>query len=166
MFRSSPDIEHTESDTSRARAQVDPSELIPLSVLALDLPAPSEGWADFLGRRAIAFVPDDLGRDCIRRQDARRLLDEKRANELRVVKLRQLAEQEAVEADQQFRATIGVGVPTSMIPADSTYAQAALSAQLNDLEYKPRRVTLMEEIFSNSKEMTVYPLEREEVNWE
>jgi hypothetical protein len=34
-------------------------DLIPLSHLALDLPTPAEGWADFLGRRAIAFRPDD-----------------------------------------------------------------------------------------------------------
>jgi hypothetical protein len=53
-----------------------------------------------------------------------------------------------------------------MIPADSTYAGAALAAQLNDLEYRPRRTSLMEEVFSNSREMTIHPLEQSEVAWE
>jgi hypothetical protein len=65
-------------------------------------------------------VPDDLGRDCVRRQDARRLLDEQRANELRVAKLRQLAEQEAVEADCERRARIWQGVSADAIPVGGT----------------------------------------------
>ena len=141
-----------------------PIETVPLSVLKLDLD-PGEEWATFLGRRAIAIVPDVLGRDSIGHDAARRLLDERRAEQLRQQKLAAVYEAEAVEADQQFRATVGKGVPTSVIPADSTYAQAALAAQLNDLDYRPRRTSVMEEIFSNSKEMTIHPLEREEVEW-
>ena len=56
-------------------------------------------------------MPDDLGRDSVRRQDARRLLDEQRANEFRAAKLRQLAEAEAVEADQRRRALDLEGSP-------------------------------------------------------
>src|SRR5215213_7228914 len=93
-----------------------PSEWIPLSVLALDLPAPSEGWANYLGRRAIAFVPDDLGRDCVRRQDARRLLDERRADELRRRAMARQQEQEAVEADRVRFAQIWKGVSADMMP--------------------------------------------------
>ena len=109
MFKTAPVIESAPGVTV-------PPDLIPLSVLALDLPRPGEGWADFLGRRAIAFVPDDLGRDCVRRQDARRLLDERRADQLRAAKLRQLAEAEAVEADQRRRALIWKGVSATALP--------------------------------------------------
>ena len=66
-------------DVESAPDQVLSENLIPLSHFELDHPQPPDGWPAFLGRRAIAFVPDDLGRDCIRRRDARRLLDEKRA---------------------------------------------------------------------------------------
>ena len=69
MFRSVPAAEISET----AADLIDSSDLVPLSHLALDLPVPAEGWSNYLGRRAIAFVPDDLGRDCVRRQDARRL---------------------------------------------------------------------------------------------
>jgi hypothetical protein len=79
--------------------------------------------------------------------------------------VRAAAEKRAIEADQAFRASVGHGVPTSVIPADSTYAQAALASQLNELDYQPRRTSLMEEVFSNSKEMTIHPLERDEVDW-
>jgi hypothetical protein len=72
---------------------------IPLSHFALDYPQPPEGWALFLGRHAIKFAPDDLGRDCIRRGDAKRLLDERRAHQLRVAAGARVAEAEAVEAD-------------------------------------------------------------------
>src|SRR5215217_812644 len=128
MFRNLPDVEHTESNSPRAAARVDPSELIPLSVLALDLPVPSEGWANFLGRRAIAFVPDDLGRDCVSRSDARRLLDEKREAEIRAAKLRQLQEQLAVEADQLRRSQIWQGIPADHLPVGATPASVMLAA--------------------------------------
>ena len=71
---------------------------IPLSHFALDYPQPPKGHF-FLGRHAIKFGPDDLGRDCIRRGDAKRLLDERRAHQLRVAAGARVAEAEAVEAD-------------------------------------------------------------------
>ena len=82
MFRASPAVEIAES-TPEAPADA----LIPLSHLALDLPQPPEGWGAYLGRRSIPFLPDDLGRDSIRRGDAKRLLDEQRAEEIRKAKL-------------------------------------------------------------------------------
>jgi hypothetical protein len=69
-----------------------------------------------LGKRAIAFVPDDLGRDCVRRQDARRLLDEQRADELRRRAVARQQEQDQEEADRQRRAQIWQGVPASELP--------------------------------------------------
>ena len=40
-------------------------ELVPLSVLQLDLPAPATGWNAFLAERHIPVRLDDLGRDSI-----------------------------------------------------------------------------------------------------
>jgi hypothetical protein len=113
MFRNSLAAEPADDVVATA-------DLIPLSHFALDYPQPVEGWAVFLGRKAIAFVPDSLGRDCIRYGDAKRLLDEHRANEIRKARLPQLAEQEAVEANQQFRASLPRGVPVSAIPEGAT----------------------------------------------
>ena len=90
MFRSTLPSPLADNDVIEHQA-----DLVPLSHLELDLPRPAEGWADFLGRRAIAFVPDDLGRDCVRRQDARRLLDEQRAEMLQAAKRRKVAGGEA-----------------------------------------------------------------------
>ena len=152
MFRSMPDTDTAEP----ARAESSHLEpLVPLSVLALDLPQPAEGWADFLGRRAIAFVPDDLGRDCIRRQDARRLLDERRADELRAAKLRQLAEQEAVEADQLRRASIWKGAPAvEGVRAAEAMLQAAHDA-------RPKRQSVLQHALGNSGELEFHPLRDE-----
>jgi hypothetical protein len=146
MFRSMPDTEQTRDVTVS-------DELLPLSVFALDHPRPAEGWADFLGRRAIVFVPDDLGRDCIRRRDARRLLDEKRAGELRAVKLRQLAEQEAVEADQLRRGQIWKGLTADALPP-GVHPAAAMLQSAKDAE--PKRTTPLEEALSNSGGMTYH----------
>ena len=78
MFRNTPtDTEHIGNSVLPT-----PSDVLPLSYLALNLGEPVEGWAAFLGRRAIAIVPDHLGRDSIGLDAARRLLDEKRADEL------------------------------------------------------------------------------------
>jgi hypothetical protein len=138
---------------------------VPLSVLSLDLEQPPIGWTAYLNNLGVEIVEDDLGRPSIHRHDARRLIAERRDNEVRKAELRAAAEKRAIEDDQAFRRGLGVGVPTSVIPADSTYAQAALVSQLNELDYRPRRTSVMEEVFSNSKEMTIHPLERDEVDW-
>lgn len=98
-------------------------------------------------------MPDDLGRDCIRRDDARRLLDERRADELRRAKLRELAEREAVEADQQFRAGLPRGLPVSAIPEGATYGDVVRQAEK---DARPRRRSLLEESFAGQS-MTYHP---------
>jgi hypothetical protein len=153
MFRTAPPAAEP-APVSPGRSE-DKSDLVPLSHLELDHPRPSEGWADFLGRRAIAFVPDDLGRDCIRRQDARRLLDERRADELRAAKLRQLAEQEAVEADQLRRASIWKGAPAvEGVRAAEAMLQAAHDA-------RPKRQSVLQHALGNSGELEFHPLRDE-----
>ncbi len=132
-------------------------ELIPLSVLALDLSTPVEGWTVYLERRCIEIVTDDLGRLAVARGDARRLFAEQRENEVRRAALREAAEQRAVEADQRFRAQLGVGVPASAIPAGMTYAAAVLSAELDGQAYRPR-ASVAEDLLDNSGGLTFHPI--------
>ena len=152
MFRST--LPSPLADTDVIEHQAD---LVPLSHLELDLPRPAEGWADFLGRRAIAFVPDDLGRDCVRRQDARRLLDEQRAEMLQAAKRRKVAEAAAVEADRVRRASLGQGVK---VPDGLSYAEAVIQAELDSQTYRPRRRSLVEDLLSNDG-ITFHPIQHE-----
>jgi hypothetical protein len=131
---------------------------IPLSHLALDLPEPSEGWALFLGRRGISFRSDDLGRDSISRGDAKRLLDEQRADGLRVRALRAQQEREAVEADRVRRAQIWGGLPWYEIP-DGVAPAAAMLQSAKDA--RPRRTSVLQEALSNSDTLTFHSLRDE-----
>ena len=147
MFRAAPD--------SEVATMVATSEPIPLSILSLDLPVPAEGWALFLGKRGISIVPDSLGRDSIGHDAARRLLDEKREAELRARALRDLAEQEAVERDQQRRASLGQGVK---VPDGMSYAEAVMQAELDAQTYRPGRRSLVEDLLDNSG-ITYHPIQ-------
>jgi hypothetical protein len=128
------------SDFVKVRSEYPPT--VPLSVLALDLAQPVEGWPTFLGARAIAIIPDDLGRDCVARGDARRLLDEKREADLRRAALRRLQEAEAVEADQLRRSQIWAGVPAHALPVGVSAAAAMLQTAK---DAQPRRRSMLEE---------------------
>jgi hypothetical protein len=70
--------------------EAEPVETIPLSHLALDLPAPIGGWVASLTARGIDVVTDDIGRLAITRDDARTLFAER-------------AEAEAKRAEQAAR---------------------------------------------------------------
>jgi hypothetical protein len=137
----------------KVRSEYEPT--VPLSVLALDLAVPVEGWPLFLGARAIAIIPDDLRRDCVSRGDALRLLDEKREQELRQAALRRLAEHEAVEADERRRAQIWKGVPASALP-DGVSPVQVMTAAIRD--QRPKRTSVLEEALSNSGGLTYHPL--------
>ena len=121
-----------------------PPEVIPLSHLALDLPMPSEGWPNFLGRRAISIVPDFLGRDSIGVDAARRLLDERRGDELRLHKQASLAQEMEEEADKLRRALIWKGVAADMLPVGVGAGDAMLQAARDS---RPRRMSPLEEAF-------------------
>jgi hypothetical protein len=119
-----------------------PADLISLVELSLSLPEPSEGWALFLGRRGISFRSDDLGRDSISRGDAKRLLDEQRADELRVRALRAQRERQAVEQDRVRRAQIWRGIPAIDLPVGVSASTAMLAA---DHDTQPRRTSVLQE---------------------
>ena len=145
MFRSTPVIEHTESNTPRAVAQVDPADLIPLSVLQLDLPAPGGGWNAYLSNRHIEIVTDDLGRASILRVDARMLFDEKRANEVRQAERRAEAEKGAIESDRQWRASLPHGLPWYDVP-DGVLPVVAMTQAARDAQ--PKRLSPLQEALS------------------
>jgi hypothetical protein len=133
-----------------------PAELIALSVLALDLPAPDEGWATYLADRGISITIDDIGRASVSRSDARQLLTEQRENEAWKAEMRAAAEKQAVEADQRFRAELGVGVPASAF-AGMTYAEAVAAAELDSQVYRPR-ASVIEDLLSNDGSLTFHPI--------
>ena len=138
---------HSVPDTEKVSPPVTLSEVIPLSVLGLDLGVPGEGWPTFLGRRAIAIVPDFLGRDSIGVDAARRLLDERRGDELRRRKRAAVQqEEEEEEADKLRRAQIWTGVSADAIPVGVHPATAMLQASK---DARPRRVSPLEEALDN-----------------
>jgi hypothetical protein len=105
------------------------SDLVPLSVLALELD-PGEPWPAFLGRRGIAFRPDRIGRDAVSVGDAQRLIAERREEELKRQAVLRMQEQEAVERDQAWRASLPSGVPWYVLPDGVTFAEATAAAEL------------------------------------
>src|SRR5215213_5947938 len=95
------------------------SDLLPLSLLALEMDAPDD-WRLYLEARGVAVVVDDVGRDSVSRSDARVLLAESRARlaaEREAAARRyELREHEAEERDRERRAQIWQGVPASAFP--------------------------------------------------
>jgi hypothetical protein len=122
---------------------------VPLSHLELDLPTPVEGWVGFLAARDIEVTLDDIGRLAVTRADAKRLLTEKREAEGRAREMAAARDRVAIEQDQRWRASLPHGVSASAIPAGSTFAEAALSVELDSVAYQPS--TLAEDFFSRDE---------------
>lgn len=122
-------------------------DLVPLSHLHLDVPAPAAGWRVELDRRGIATVVDDLGRPCISRSDVRELLDEDRANEARKARRRAAAEAAAVAADREWRAGLPSGIPAGAVPEGLT--AAALMMAADPMDQRPRRESVLEHALAN-----------------
>jgi hypothetical protein len=138
-----------------------PADVIPLSHLELDLPTPVEGWAVFLAARGIEVTLDDIGRMAISRDDARRLLTEKREREAEHARRRKLAEARAVADDQLRRSQIWGGIPADRMPTGVTPAAVMLQ---NDRDAQPKRTTPLEEALSNSGTLTYHPMQDEEAS--
>ena len=120
-------------------------EFVPLSVLALDLPAPSTGWEAGLAARGIPVRLDDLGRPSITREAARRLFAEARESAAR-------ARESAARNDQMLelqRQTIPVGLSAVAIGFDPNPARAVVLANLEaERDSRPRRVAPWEDVLS------------------
>ena len=149
MFR------NTATATEPAPVEVEPVDLIPLSVLELDLSAPTTGWEPFLAVRGIGIVSDDVGRDAVSRDDARTLLAEKREGERRAREAAAAAERQAVEADRVRRASIWGGIPAIDLPPDVSAASAMFAA---DKAAQPKRVSVLQHALSNSEGLVFHPI--------
>ena len=147
MFRNPAPVAESSSDVAPC------DHPVPLSVLALDIGLPAEGWPGFLGRRGIRIVPDAIGRDSVASHDARRLLEERRADEIRKVRLRAAQEAEAVAADEARRATIWKGMPAEQIPDGVTAVQLW---QQEEHKRRPRRTSPLEEALAGET-LTFHP---------
>jgi hypothetical protein len=136
------------------------AELIPLSVLALDLPEPVGGWAHELAGRGAVVVEDDLGRPSVPREVARALFAEHREQQEAVARRRAALEQQAIEKDRQFRAGLPPGVPLSAVPAG---VAPGLAMMLSDPFPTERRETMVEHSLANPRGGLVFhPLRHNE----
>jgi hypothetical protein len=129
-------------------------ELIPLSVLALDLPAPAE-WSVYLADRGVQIVLDDLGRASVSCADARRLFTERREAEARSREMAAEQERQAIEADQRWRAQLTPGLPAAALQGFETYGQAIASHELDSQQYRPR-ATLVADVLDNSADTMIF----------
>ena len=129
------------------------NELIPLSILELDLPAPGNGWAAGLAEHGIAIVLDDLGRASIPRAAARELFEARRAAEAKAREIAEATERQVVEADRQFRAGLPRGAAWWEIP-DGVHPATAMLQQAKDAE--PRRTPSQVEWLFGEADTMVY----------
>jgi hypothetical protein len=105
------------------------TELVPLSVLALDLAEPPpEGWHLYLAGRGIEITLDGIGRPSIDRGDARMLLTEKREAEARQAQFRAEQDRRAEQQDRLRRASLPTGIPAGMVPDGLQPAEAMMLA--------------------------------------
>jgi hypothetical protein len=135
-----------------------PEAPVALVELSLSLDEPSVGWVAYLATKGVEIVEDDLGREAILRVDARQLFSEHRADEVRKAEHRARQEREAERADRLWRAQLPQGVSAAAIPPGLTFAEAAWSAELDSVGYRPRRTTMAEDLFDNSGTLTFHSL--------
>jgi hypothetical protein len=156
MFRSTVPVAEPVHDEAGTAV---PAELIPLSHLELDLPAPTTGWLIELDRRGVKILTDDLGRLAVSRADARMLLDEQREDEARRREAAERQEQQAIEADRLRRASIWSGLPATAIPEGVSAASAMFAA---DRDAQPRRQSPLQHALSNEGGIVFHPIQGDE----
>ena len=134
---------------------VDPDDLIPLSVLALDLAeSPVGGWVAYLAGRGVPVLADDIGRLAITRADARQLFDERREAEAHAREVAARQERQAVERDRAFRAALPPGLHWTDIPVGVSAAD--VWAQ-HEKDSRPRRRSVLEDALSHEGTI-LYPI--------
>lgn len=135
MFRTTPVTEPDAPD------DVVPAELIPISYIQLDLPAPLEagGWHAYLAAKGIEVLTDDLGRLAVSRGDARQLFVERREAEARHREVLAERDRQAIESDRRWRAQVWTSAPAvEGVPAATLMLQSNKDAQ-------PKRTSPLEE---------------------
>lgn len=124
---------------------VSPVELIPISVLALDLSEAPAGWLVELRRRGIEISVDGVGRLAVTADVARQLLEEERAAEARREAAMARNEAKAAAAYEEFRGRLWTGLSAEFMPAGVQPAQAMLQASR---DAQPKRTSPLEDAFS------------------
>jgi hypothetical protein len=119
-------------------------EPIPLSILELDLPAPTIGWAAGLAEKGVDIVTDDLGRLAVSRADAKRLFDEHREHEARAREVLARNEAAAIEKDRLRRAALPKGLAWYDVPVGLSPAMAMVASD-PDRDKRPRRTSVLED---------------------
>lgn len=130
------------------------ARLIPISVVALDLPAPATGWPAWLADRHITVIRDDVGMKCISRGDARQLFADHLEDEARANRLRAEVERQAIEQDQQFRAQIAAGIPVDAVPVGMTAAELMMAS--DPMGEGSRRESVLEHALAHQDGAIVY----------
>jgi hypothetical protein len=163
MFRNTAPVAAAAVETSE-KETLKPADPVPLSHLALDLEQqPAEGWVAYLANHGIAIAFDDLGRRCISRADAKRLLEQQRLNEIRRQDVMARAELAAIEADRKFRAGLHPGIPWYEMPPGVLPVEAMTQSAK---DARPRRTPSHGEwLFSDPDEMTGGSFNGEVEDW-
>jgi hypothetical protein len=132
-------------------------ELIPLSVLALELDPPSVGgWSALLAGRGITIKTDDIGRQAITRHAARQLFAEREAAEVR---RREVVARNDAEAEARRQASIR---PGWTLPAGMSVAEAIAAAEYAEHGYSgPRRRTPVEDALDPDGGLVFHPIRDE-----
>src|SRR5215218_4370555 len=121
------------------------SDLLPLSLLSLEMAAPDD-WRAHLEARGVAVVVDDVGRLAVSRGDARALLAEYRDMVAREQEAaagrREAVEREAEERDRRWRAQLWRGLPAEQVPEGVAPAAAMLQMAADE---RPKRTSVLQE---------------------
>lgn len=128
-----------------------PTPLIALSVLELDLDPPGGGWELDLARRGVSVVIDDLGRRSISRNAARRLFSERSDAAARA---QEAAARNDAANEARRLASIRPGVPAGLVPPGVLPVVAMTAAERDN---RPRRQSVLQDALSNSG-TTFYPI--------
>lgn len=151
MFRTIPAAEPTAPDVADTSEQ-----LVALSVLRLDFDAPPVGtWEAELVGRGVQVVRDDLARPCISREDARRVVAEREEAAARRREVLERQEQQAIEADRQWREQLSGGIPWWELPLGVSAAEVWAQAEK---DAHPRRSSLLEDALEGGSSLTFHPL--------
>jgi hypothetical protein len=151
------------AEVTEVTETVDPAELVALGELSAEgfgwgsvhVRTPSDAIAELAHRLDGEVVLDDLGRRCVSREVARRLLTERAESEARQ---RAAAERQATEHAEQWRAQRRGGMPADQIPDGVLPAVAMLQAAK---DAAPKRRTVLQEALDNEGSLTYHRIRDE-----
>ena len=150
MNRKEDDMSGTEIARRVAQEFVRENELVPLSILSMDYDPPVGGW-ETLG---VEVVEDDLLRPAIRREDARKIVQERREQELR----------DAPHPAEVPASLVAVGVPAidGGTPVEAlTSRDPAYKTPAEEFGGRPKPNFLEEELAAGARQLAAAKAEAE-----